>query len=483
MSRLIIGPFNRVEGDLEVKLDIAEGAVREAWVTSPLYRGFERILVDKKPLDALVYAPRICGICSVAQSVAAAEALRFLQGLTRLANGELLINLMLATENIADHLAHFYLFFMPDFAAPVYRAEPWFEPVARRFTALRGEAAREALTARAQLLHVLGLLAGKWPHSLAIQPGGSTRAIDKREQARLAGLLAAFRRFLETRLFGDALEAMAALRSEAELDVWASRHAPERSDFASFLTVSGALGLDRLGRGPGRFLSHGGYGFEGGSLFARGVFADGAASPFDPAGIHEDVSHVWPLEEQGATPSPDGLTDSDAHAGAGYTWCKAPRLQGRTFEVGAFARQMVDGQPLIRDLAARHGGGARTRVIARLIEIARVVPAMESWVRALRPSEPCCSHGAPVTDGQGFGLIEAARGSLGHWLRIADGRIAAYDIIAPTTWNFSPRDQAGAPGPVEQALVGAPVREGERAPIAAQHVVRSFDPCMSCTVH
>ena len=80
-------------------------------------------------------------------------------------------------------------------------------------------------------------------------------------------------------------------------------------------------------------------------------------------------------------------------------------------------------------------------------------------------------------------MVEAARGSLGHWLRTRGGRIQNYQIIAPTTWNFSPRDRDGIPGALEQALVGAPVRDGEREPVAVQHVVRSFDPCMVCTVH
>ena len=66
---------------------------------------------------------------------------------------------------------------------------------------------------------------------------------------------------------------------------------------------------------------------------------------------------------------------------------------------------------------------------------------------------------------------------------IEGGRIASYQIIAPTTWNFSPRDATGTPGPLEQALVGAPLRDGETSPLAAQHIVRSFDPCMVCTVH
>ncbi|MBL4558192.1 MAG: nickel-dependent hydrogenase large subunit [Rhodobacteraceae bacterium] len=80
-------------------------------------------------------------------------------------------------------------------------------------------------------------------------------------------------------------------------------------------------------------------------------------------------------------------------------------------------------------------------------------------------------------------LVEAARGALGHWLRVEGGRIAAYQIVAPTTWNFSPRDAAGQPGPLEAALEGAPVGAGETTPIAVQHIVRSFDPCMVCTVH
>jgi hydrogenase large subunit len=86
-------------------------------------------------------------------------------------------------------------------------------------------------------------------------------------------------------------------------------------------------------------------------------------------------------------------------------------------------------------------------------------------------------------EGCAEGLTEAARGSLGHWLEVKRGRIRNYQIIAPTTWNFSPRDANGTPGALEQALVGAPVEAGEATPIAVQHVVRSFDPCMVCTVH
>ena len=105
---------------------------------------------------------------------------------------------------------------------------------------------------------------------------------------------------------------------------------------------------------------------------------------------------------------------------------------------------------------------------------------MEQWVRQIVPGEPFFAQGEMPDEASGVGLVEAARGSLGHWLSVADGRIANYQIISPTTWNFSPRDSDGTPGPLEQALVGTPAGEGH---VAVQHVVRSFDPCMVCTVH
>ena len=108
---------------------------------------------------------------------------------------------------------------------------------------------------------------------------------------------------------------------------------------------------------------------------------------------------------------------------------------------------------------------------------------MEKWVQQLVPGEPFCAQGEMRPEASGRRTGRGARGSLGHWLAVSAGRIANYQIVAPTTWNFSPRDASGTPGAVEQALVGAPVRAGETTPVAVQHVVRSFDPCMVCTVH
>jgi hydrogenase large subunit len=480
MTRLIVGPFNRVEGDLEVILEVADGAVREARVKSSLYRGFEQILQGKAPLDALVFVPRICGICSVSQSAAAAQALASAMGIKPPDNGRLAANLIQSVENVADHVTHFYLFFMPDFARPCYESQPWWHGSSARFKAVTGTAAGDFLPARAGLMRAMGLLAGKWPHTLTLQPGGSTHPLAVSERLRLLRVLREFRAFLERTLFGDSLEAVAAMSSANELAAWAERH--PASDFGLFLRASQALNLRALGQAGVAFMSYGAYEQESGRWWPAGVWAGGPAL-LDPAQIVEDVSHAWYADAEAPLPPQRGSTLPIADKDAAYTWCKAPRLGGEVVETGALARQLVAGHPLARDLVARDGGNVEARVVARLLEVARLLPAMEVWAEALRAGEPFSVGGELPTDGEGIGLVEAARGSLGHWLTIRRNRIHNYQIIAPTTWNFSPRDNAGRPGALERALVGAPVGEGEKAPVAVQHIVRSYDPCMVCTVH
>lgn len=478
-TRLVVGPFNRVEGDLEVRLDVRDGRVAEARVVAPMYRGFENILEGRAPHDALVIVPRICGICSVSQSVAAARALADAAGVQAPPNGRIATDLMLATENLADHLTHFYLFFMPDFARPAYAGEPWFDEVRRRFEAGAGDQARAATAARQRWFQIVGTLGGKWPHTHSVMPGGSTRAIDAAERLRLLALVREFRAFLERHTFGASLEDVTALADEAALQAWHAAD-PLRGDLRLFLTVAAATGLDGLGRGPGRYLSHG-------NASAPAGWWDEATQALgvpDLAGLTEDLSHAWMADDGQPPRHPSaGVTRPAVDKAGAYSWNKAPRLDGRTCETGAIARRLVAGQPLVRAAVARCGGTVYTRVLARLLELAEVVPQMERWLMEIQPREAFCTTEQLPESGSGVGLAEAARGALGHWLRIERGRIAGYQIVAPTSWNFSPRDAAGQPGPLEAALVGTPVREGERTPVAVQHVVRSFDPCMVCTVH
>lgn len=140
------------------------------------------------------------------------------------------------------------------------------------------------------------------------------------------------------------------------------------------------------------------------------------------------------------------------------------------------------GEPLLQEMTARQGGTVLTRVLARVTEIARLVPLMESWLTAL-DLEAVLLAPTPgtIVAQEAVGLTEAARGMLGHWVLVENERISRYQIIAPTTWNFSPRDSAGQAGPLELALEG--VKADDPQALQVQHIVRSFDPCQVCTTH
>lgn len=478
----MVGPFNRVEGDLEVSLDIEDGVVNSARVNSPMFRGFERILQGQVPMDALVYTPRICGICSVSQSVACAKALADLAQTEIPLNGELAINLVLANENMTDLLTHFYLFFMPDFSRDIYSQKEWFADIKERFKAKEGSAVKRMLPARAEFLHLMGIMAGKWPHSLSIQPGGSAKPIEPQERIRLITLIAAFRNYLEEHLFGADLNEIAKLDSIDGLLEWRKKEHWSQSDFRTFLHLSDDLKLADLGQATNQFLSVGNYSIKGQKLFTEGAYIQGEFQPLTPELITEDLAYSWMQGDNPLHPS-EGVTEPLIDDSDAYTWCKAPRLNKQVVEVGALARQLINGHPLIKDLIERQGASVESRMIARLLELAIVIPQMQEWAKLLDPEETFLSPTNLPKEGSGVGLVEAARGSLGHWLKVTKGKISHYQIIAPTTWNFSPRDEQAVPGALEQALVGAPVLEGEKEPVSVQHIVRSFDPCMVCTVH
>lgn len=487
MTRKVMGPFNRVEGDLEITLDVDDGRIAGAYVNSTLYRGFENILLGKNALDALVYVPRICGICSVSQSVAAALALSQALGVTPARNGQLANNLILANESVTDLFTHFYLFFMPDFAREEYCGKSWYPFVQQRFKAQTGDAVRDVLPARADFLHLMGLLAGRWPHTLSVQPGGTTRPVLRHDQARGSMIIASFRRFLENTLIGDSLERFLALESVSALENWRHEQAWQHDDLRTFLHLSDELKLEKLGKANDHYLSYGSYAVDGNRLMPAGIWTPKVGvQGLDISRIREDISHAYMNGE--IEQSPDhGSTRPNIDKESAYSWCKAPRLDGEVYECGALARALVSADPLMTEIVTLHGGSVKARLLARIRELCRVVVAMQRWIMEIDTTAPFCNHPdkrAASSERSGVGLVEAARGSLGHWITLDNrDRITGYQIIAPTTWNFSPRDQHNQPGALEQALIGTAVTESNQIPVEVQHIVRSFDPCMVCTVH
>jgi Ni,Fe-hydrogenase I large subunit len=474
---IAFSPFTRLEGDLLIKVDIEDGHIVRSRASGTLFRGFEAMLRGRDPLDAIVITCRVCGQCGLTHSAASASAIRALIGAEMPRNAHVAGNIMLAIEAIISHLTHFYLSFVPDLAEA-----PYDEQAAQRFLPLAGSSLARALREREEILGVLGLFAGKWPNSLAIQPGGTTRPVDASEIRRAHGLLSEYLEFIEEQVIGCELDMWLALRSASDLDHWMGEGSHLVSDVGIFITLSLKHGLDKIGKWPARFLSSGGWRGPTGVTLMKSGFHYGEKRAFDPAQIVEHVKHSWYASREGGLHPFDGETDPAPHRAEAYSWAKAPRYAGQPAEAGPLARMVNDGDPLVAKLVGRHGPSVFVREIARLHEAMRLLKQIGVWLNEVDPVEPFYQETPRAMSGSGFGFVEAPRGILGHWIRVEQGKIQNYQIITPTGWNLSPRDSVDCPGPLEEALVGAPIPNPDR-PAAMSHVVKSFDPCLFCTVH
>ena len=132
------------------------------------------------------------------------------------------------------------------------------------------------------------------------------------------------------------------------------------------------------------------------------------------------------------------------------------------------------------------------RVAARAVETSVIVAKLDGWLSDLENNLK--SGDLTIADvslwdpsrwpahAEGYGMEEAPRGSLGHWVVIDNQAITNYQLVVPSTWNGSPRDSQGRRGAWEEALVGTPIADPTR-PVEILRTVHSFDPCLACAVH
>ena len=495
MSRIVRNlPFNRVEGDLEVSIEVDDGVVVDAWSAGTLYRGFENLMKGRGALDGLVMTPRICGICSTTHLYAAVRALDAIAGVVPPDNAVRVRNVALMIEHMQSDVRQSVLMFMADFANAAHAGHPLHEEAMRRYAPAAGSSAIDVIRETKRLLEAVAILGGQWPHSSFMVPGGVAFAPSQANLLQCRQIVGAYRAWYARRILGCTLERWREVDSAAALDAWLDESAAHRDGEIGFLLRFGrAAGLDAIGAGPGNFLSYGSLDLPqqtavagaAGHLVGAGFALGAEVARFDAAHIAEDVAHAW-YRDRGTLHPAAGETEpyASGQAGRAYSWIKAPRYDGQVVETGPLAEAVIDGRPLFADLIGAGKASALVRQLARLTRPATLLPAVETWLQELleAPGAPVLAGDGHVPDGEGAGLIEAARGALGHWVSVEHGRITRYQIITPTAWNGSPRDGAGRRGAWEEAMIGTKVADPEN-PIEAGYVVRSFDPCLVCAVH
>ncbi len=225
--------------------------------------------------------------------------------------------------------------------------------------------------------------------------------------------------------------------------------------------------------------------------------------------VVESIAHAWydgdwsrhPYEEETVPKYGEWKDDGK------YSWIKAPRFEGRAMQVGPLAQVLMgyaSGHPLFKKYVdhslamlskltgQKIGAGVvhstLGRHLARAIRCAVLADqALDHWGRLANNigKGDTAIFNPPVFpkgEQRGFGVHEAPRGTLSHWIVIRDGKIANYQAVVPSTWNAGPRDEKGQPGPYEASLLGNPVADPER-PLEIVRTVHSFDPCIACAIH
>jgi uptake hydrogenase large subunit len=479
-------PANRVEGDLEIRVEIEDGRVSDAFSMGIMFRGIENLMKGRAPLDSLVITPRVCGICTTSHLHAAAKALDVIYGVDVPDAAQRVRDVASMVEMLQNDMRHTFHMFMPDIAHPAYAGHSLHEEAVSRYQPLEGTAVIEAVRETNKILEIIAILGGQWPHSSFMVPGGVASVIDANDIAQCRYLLSHFRKWYETRILGCSIERWQAVSGEADLDVWLTENDSQReSELGFFIRFMREAGLEGLGRGCGNYVCFGFPGGEAAHGFSAGFMNAGGRRPLDQAMIAEDVSHSW-LKGIGAKHPFEGKTaplGKDA-AGDRYSWAKAPRYNGEPAETGPLADALVAGRPLYHDLIGAYGPSAFVRQFARITRASRLIPLIEQFLEDISNERPVFFNNHPMVpkNEEGFGFIEAPRGLLGHWVRIEDNAISNYQIITPTAWNASPRDAVGQRGPLETALIDTPVKD-EREMVGIYHVIRSFDPCLVCCVH
>jgi hydrogenase large subunit len=501
-ATITIDPVTRIEGHMRVDVVVDGGEVKDARASGTLWRGFENILVGRHPLDAVRLTQRVCGVCPMIHGTASANALDAALGVADKIppNGRIVRNILLASNYLQSHILHFFTLAALDYVDVAALADydgpetdlkavrcfidrkdlapffPRYEGDYRcdkktNIDLVRGYL--KALQVRRVCHEIISVWGGKMPHSVAVVPGGVTSEVTADKIAFTLSRLGEVRDFVE--------------------EVYIPAVYTVANAYADYFDI---------GAGCRRYLAYGAFNLDDAStdplarkrLFPSGyIGADGRLAAANADKITEDVAHSRYTDDCAAPPAQGKTVPAPDKAGA-YSWVKAPRYDGAPAEVGPLARTLIGYaageaikphvQAALRTarLEAAKLQSVLGRHLARALESRLLADAIADWLGQLKLGEPAAVALTIPDEARGAGLVDGPRGALGHWIEIKNRLIGLYQLVVPTTWNGSPRDSSGSPGPIEQALIGAKVEDRDN-PLEVVRIIRSFDPCLACAVH
>jgi coenzyme F420-reducing hydrogenase alpha subunit len=382
-------------------------------------RFFEAFLVGREVREVTDITARICGICPVAYQMSAAHALEKALGVDPGPEVRRLRRLLYCGEWIESHALHIYLLHAPDFLG--YES-------GISLAADHREAVETGLRLKKIGNALLEILGGRAIHPINVTVGGFHRAPDRRA---LKALLPDLEWALEASI--DTLKLVSTFT------------------FPDFEMDYEMVCLKRSDEYP---LNEG-----------RVVSSRGLDVPVEQYEQHFAERHC---PQSTALHSVRRPTDT-------------PYLVGPLARVNLCFDQL---SPLARREAETCGFTLPCRnnfksIIARAIELIHAcdeaIALINGYDREPAPSRVPCTPRA----GTGCHATEAPRGLLYHRYRIGDdGLIADAKIVPPTAQN-----QGQIEEDLRQFVPFVLDRDDAEATRRCEHMIRNYDPCISCATH
>ena len=118
-NRIVVDPITRIEGHLRAEVEITDGTIRDAFLSSGMVRGLENIVKGRNPKDVWAFVQRTCGVCTTTHAIASIRAVEDALGIEIPKNANYIRNIIAATQMVHDHTVHFYHLHALDWVSPV----------------------------------------------------------------------------------------------------------------------------------------------------------------------------------------------------------------------------------------------------------------------------------------------------------------------------------------------------------------------------
>lgn len=443
----------RIEGEAKLVCSWKDGLIDDSRIEFLNFRGFEYILEGKSPLDALVYTPRICGICGQAHLHTTVNALENIyenigEPLLITKKAKLLREIGLNIEIIDSHIKWFYMFIMPDIVELSKKKFQGYEP-------LKGNKWLEASAAASETIKALAIIGGQWPHTSYMIPGGVVSDPTLLDLVTMQNYLENATSFFEKKVAGVSIDKYLNFTKVKELELLGS-------DLKEFIDISFEIGLDECGRSYDRHISLG-----KSTFFESGKNNKRLSHKLDFSKIKESEEFSFDAK----------FSKSSKKS---YSWSKSVKYDNSFYETGPLSRALIQNRRFLKDIHRSYKDSAFTRIMARVGELAHLLNVTQELIKQIDVNEDSFIKPkialSEIQSAKGSAAVEACRGSLFHELSIKDGKIASYNVITPTVWNLGPGDKHNY-SVAQKAIKGCDSIE------KAKIVLRSFDVCSVCTTH